>query len=305
MMNTRKISLFLLLTFGISWVSAGILCLAGVAYGSRLSGICTAILFMGAPATAAIIVQKFIYKQPIKEMGLKLREAKGWAFLRIPLIYLLICLSWIGTIALFGNVFHINGFGRMTFDDAEVLANINEVTKALGGPALSKLPFPAEALLIMQIVSSFLAGAIVNTIFTLGEELGWRGFLYNEMQALGFWKSNLLIGITWGFWHAPIILQGHNYPDHRAAGILIMVLFCLPVGYVSAYGRRRTNSVLAPAILHAGINAIGGNLALYSTGSMDIIGGIAGASGAIACAVVLVLVIIIDRKTLLTKPYLA
>jgi membrane protease YdiL (CAAX protease family) len=295
-MNKKKIILFLGIAFGISWLSAGICYVSGVQYGSGLSQILTATFYMCAPAAAAIIVQKLICKQPVSDLGLRLREARGWAFLRIPVLYLLICLAALGVVALFGNVLNIGGFGRLTFKDEEVLANLNQVMSSMGQKGLLKMPFPPAVLLTVQLISSLLVGAIVNTIFTLGEELGWRGFLYNEMKELGFWKSNLIIGVIWGIWHAPVILQGHNYPEHRILGVFLMVAFCVPLGYVMAYLRKRTKSVLAPAILHSGINAMGGNLMLYIIGGNDIYGGVAGFSGILACCLALGYALITDRK---------
>ena len=231
-------------------------------------------------------------------MGLKLREAKGWKFFWIPAFYLLLCVLFLGAVALFGNGLQIYGFGRVTFAPEDVLANINAFMGASGGPAINKLPISPVVLLISQIISSFLVGVIVNTIFTLGEELGWRGFLFNETRQMGFWKSNLLIGIIWGIWHAPLILQGHNYPGHPVAGVLMMILFCIPLGYVMAYLRIKTNSILAPALFHAALNAIGGNLMMYTKGANNLIGGVAGLSGVIASAAILLLIMIFDGKTL-------
>lgn len=297
-MNIKKIVLFLLLAFGISWITALVLFLAGVEYGSALASICVALLYMGAPAIAAIIIQKFVYKQPIIELGLKFREAKGWRFLWIPVFYLLLCFLWMGIVALFGNSFQFYGFGTITFDPDEVLINLNAITNAVGGPVLTEMPLSPAILFTVQIISSFIAGAIVNTIFTMGEELGWRGFLFNETKKIGFWKSNLLIGIIWGLWHAPLILQGHNYPNHPVAGVLMMVLFCIPLGYIMSYLRVKTNSVLAPAIFHGTLNAIGGNLMLYTKGGNDLIGGIAGISGVFTCVLIVLLIVIFDRKTI-------
>lgn len=297
-MDKKKIGLFLLFAFGISWTCGGILYLFGIEYGSTISVFSTAILFMCAPAIAAIVVQKFFYKQPIKDMGLKLREAKGWKFFWIPAIYILLCVLFLGTIALFGNILHIYGFGEITLSTVDVLANINSYMSATGAPAISKLPIHPIALLLSQIVSSFLVGVIINTIPTLGEELGWRGFLFNETKQMGFWKSNLFIGTIWGIWHAPVILQGHNYPDHPVLGVFVMVLFCVPLGYIMSYLRIKTNSVLAPALFHAALNAIGGNLMMYTKNADNLIGGVAGLAGVITGLAILLLIVVFDRKSL-------
>jgi uncharacterized protein len=39
----------------------------------------------------------------------------------------------------------------------------------------------------------------------LGEELGWRGFVLNELQKkYSPIKSAIIIGVVWGFWHTPL-----------------------------------------------------------------------------------------------------
>ena len=58
-MDRKKIGLFLLFAFGISWTCAGILYLFGVEFGSKTSAYSIAALFMCAPAFSAIIVQKY------------------------------------------------------------------------------------------------------------------------------------------------------------------------------------------------------------------------------------------------------
>ena len=62
--------------------------------------------------------------------------------------------------------------------------------------------------LFLTIVTGMMAGITVNALAAFGEELGWRGFLLREFKALGFTRASLFIGIIWGVWHTPLILQG-------------------------------------------------------------------------------------------------
>ena len=41
-------------------------------------------------------------------------------------------------------------------------------------------------------------GPTLNAVGALGEEIGWRGFLYKELAPLGFWRCSLVTGgLTW------------------------------------------------------------------------------------------------------------
>ena len=64
----------------------------------------------------------------------------------------------------------------------------------------------------------------------MGEELGWRGFLLPKLLPIGQWKAILVSGLIWGFWHAPVIAQGHNFPRHPYWGILVMMFACMLLG---------------------------------------------------------------------------
>ena len=84
----------------------------------------------------------------------------------------------------------------------------------------------------------------------LNEEIGWRGLLQRELGFMEFWKSSLTIGVIWGIWHAPIILQGHNYPEHPVIGVFMMTIWCILLAPIFSYIRLKSKSVIAAAIMH-------------------------------------------------------
>ena len=43
--------------------------------------------------------------------------------------------------------------------------------------------------------------AVVGLFNTLGEELGWRGFLQDALRPLAWWKRWALVGAMWCGWH--------------------------------------------------------------------------------------------------------
>ncbi len=79
---------------------------------------------------------------------------------------------------------------------------------------------PTGLIVAIQIAISFTLGPLINTLLALGEELGWRGFLLPSLLPLGQWRAILMSGLIWGVWHAPAILQGHNYPSQPVLGVV-------------------------------------------------------------------------------------
>ncbi|HMC86701.1 MAG TPA: hypothetical protein VKI61_14335 [Chitinophagaceae bacterium] len=73
-MNKKKILLFVLFTFGICLLCALFVHLADIHYGTIESIIFIALIYLPAPALATVIVQKFIYRQPLIVFGFTLKN---------------------------------------------------------------------------------------------------------------------------------------------------------------------------------------------------------------------------------------
>ncbi|MDQ3048849.1 MAG: CPBP family intramembrane metalloprotease [Bacteroidota bacterium] len=295
-MNLKKIAWFVLFAFGISWLSAGIVYACGVPYGSGISVIITAAVYMLAPAISACIVQKLMYKQPLQDLGLDFKIIRWKQFLWLPVMNIAFCILTICMIYLFGNIMNIEGFGEYSLDQDLFNTRMEEIIKASGGPSAPNIPVPPGILLILILFGATLLGGIVNLPATFGEELGWRGWMYNELEPLGFLRSNLITGFIWGIWHAPLILQGHNYPEHPVAGVFMMIPFCTALSFIMSFARKMTNSVLAPAALHGMINSTAGGVMLFCYGSNDLLGNLAGVAGILAATVIVCVLSLINLK---------
>jgi len=99
-----------------------------------------------------------------------------------------------------------------------------------------------------------LVASSVYIIAALGEELFWRGYLWEKMKVRGFWKASLLIGAGWGLWHWPIIVMGRHYPGFPLSGSLTMITFAIFASPLATYYRVRSKSVIGAAIFHAFMN---------------------------------------------------
>ena len=103
-------------------------------------------------------------------------------------------------------------------------------------------------------------GPVINLFFAIGEEIGWRGFLYPALRQRMFTlPACLLVGAIWGLWHTPINLMGHNYgtsyPGFPWLGILGMCLFTTSAGTFLAWLSERSGSLWPAALAHGTINA--------------------------------------------------
>jgi membrane protease YdiL (CAAX protease family) len=125
----------------------------------------------------------------------------------------------------------------------------------------------AFELLVIQVVQLVAIGPIINIIPTLGEELGWRGYLLPKLRCFFSDRAAIIItGAIWGIWHLPVIVMGHNYGTGYAGypwlGILAMVVFCVVLGTIEGYISLKLESAIPAAMIHSTINA-GAGLPIY------------------------------------------
>jgi len=133
--------------------------------------------------------------------------------------------------------------------------------------------------LVSVSVVGILAGPTLNAVYAVGEEVGWRGFLLYELRGLGFWRASAGIGIVWGLWHTPLILQGYNYPGYPIIGIGMMVVFTALQTPLLVFVRLKANSVFASAVFHGTLNGLGTLTVIAVTGGNNLTASMVGMSG--------------------------
>lgn len=77
--------------------------------------------------------------------------------------------------------------------------------RTLLGLALG-VPVAGDAGLLLPLLAAVPAVLVLQSVFAIGEELGWRGWLQTELRPLGFWAGALLTGGAWALWHLPVVL---------------------------------------------------------------------------------------------------
>jgi membrane protease YdiL (CAAX protease family) len=109
----------------------------------------------------------------------------------------------------------------------------------------------------------------LGLVLSLGEELGWRGYLLPRLEFLGAWAAVLLTGLMHAVFHLPIILLTGLY--HAGGNTLVVVpLFLLSVtlvGMFLGYLRLSTGSVWPAVLGHSAHNSIWAAFAACSAGS--------------------------------------
>ncbi|MDX9993155.1 MAG: CPBP family intramembrane glutamic endopeptidase [Anaerolineales bacterium] len=283
MLDKKALAWYLAIAFGFSWILFS-LPLAFRALDEQTVAairlVCWVIAMWG-PGIAALITTLFVLKEPISSLGLK-RFGKfryylaAW-FVPPVLVALVIPFSIL--------------FGLAEYDpNLTVLQNMAALAPKDSG-------ITVQILLIVQLAQGLLLGPLLNVFATMGEELGWRGFLLPKLLPLGQWKAILLSGVIWGVWHAPAILQGHNYPGHPVAGVFMMILFCVAIGAVMSWLYLATKSTWAPAFGHGAVNAWGGlPLIFLVAGYNPLWGGtIASLTGVIVTALFIGLLVLLKQ----------
>lgn len=245
MLQRKPLLWFLILTFAISWP----LFLIPLAFKGnpatyqQIAVLCWTLAMWG-PGIAAILTTLLVAKRPFSD--LRLNKLGKFRFYVIAwfLPPLLASLAVILTIIL--------GTGVLDPDFTTMKQIADQTAKASGQS------MPVTLLIIIQLAQGLILGPVINIFATMGEELGWRGFLLPKLLPIGQWKAILFSGLIWGFWHAPAIAQGHNFPGHPFWGIVVMMLGCVLLGAIFSWLYLKTRSPWSAALAHGSVNAWGG-----------------------------------------------
>lgn len=235
----KRLLLFIVLTIGITWLVFLLIPISGQAYGSGLSLIILTVA-MFIPALGNVLT-RLITKEGFGNMYLH-PHFKG----NIRL-YLLVFFGPTVLLLVSGVVYFLIFPGNFDVDLTVLKAS---------APA----GFSAGALLAIQILQVAVIGPVINIIPTMGEELGWRGYLLPKLRLLLSDRAALAVtGAIWGLWHLPVIVMGHNYGTDYVGypwlGILAMIVFCIVLGVIEGYFTIRMESAIPAAMIHSTVNA--------------------------------------------------
>lgn len=264
-LETKRITIFLAITFGLAWGVSLIIYLTGGLQNSpilipdtpiSLAFLLLAIPVMWSPAIGNILT-RLITKEGWQNNYLRPHFKRSWRYWAA---------AWFlpGILTIAGMAFYFLLFPH-NFDPD--LAKIQDLIAS----SMPGVDINVWAIVAAQTIQAMLLAPLLNSVATFGEEFGWRGYLQPKLMPLGGRKAMLLLGIIWGVWHWPIILMGHNYgldyPGAPFLGPLAMIWFCLVLGIFLGWVTLKSNSVWPAVIGHAAINGIASLGVLFTQGT--------------------------------------
>ena len=272
-LDTRRITVFLLFAFGIAWATALVIYLTGGLVNSPLlidtpvfklplSTVLLATIYMFAPLMA-VVFTRLTTREGWGNAWLRPHFRQGWPYWAV---------AWVAPTLLFllGAAIFFAIFPH--FFDAELgtLQGILDTQTAQLGQEV-ELPFPLWVMAVIQMVQAIVISPLANSLFTFGEEWGWRGYLQPKLMGLGWRRAMIAMGIIWGVWHWPVIFMGYeygfDYPGAPWLGPLTFLWFtCLGgtfLGWLTIKGR----SVWPAVIGHAAMNGTAALPVLFTQGT--------------------------------------
>jgi len=218
-MRTKKISLFLLITFAATWISWWFLSVIKQDDTQIFSNPVYFILFfLGgiAPTIAAYLAIKYSDKE-FKKFNKSVLKIRVNVWLYVFSILLIIGVRYLA-IWIYGLFYE---------------------------PVWSDLSPQFISLIPLTLIMVPLGGL---------EELGWRGLLLPELsKKISFQISALVVSIIWAVWHLPMFFI-HGL-SHYQSDFLVFTIQTIGLGLVLAWLFGRTKSIFLCVLFHAFYNA--------------------------------------------------
>lgn len=200
-------------------------------------------LLMFIPLVNGVFVQKVILKRPILGLnGLGFRLGKKKYLLLAPLY------SFLFIISVYGISFLLN----------PDLFSIEQAYKAIQETVTYNKNASLFTNILIAGILQLLLAPLLNIFIFLGEEVGWRGFLYPSLISVFGRKGLIFGGLIWGVWHTPMIyFYDLNFGDNHHPGLIFMIFFSILAGIILQFIYEKSNSIYSVALMHGMLNISG------------------------------------------------
>lgn len=254
----RRVGLFVLFAFGISWTVAVAIYMTGgigaqspeVFAGVRLWYVLVATAYMFAPMLANILTRA-VTGEGWKDLYLRPRIRRNWKW-------------WIGAWVIPPALVYLGAALFFVLFPRFLGITTTALSEALGMTTGQISGIGPQELILISAAAALTINTAVNCVATFGEEFGWRAYLLPKLLPLGGRRAVVFSGLVWGVWHWPIIMMGYNYPESPVLGSLAMVYFTVIAGVFLGWVTLRGESVWPAVIAHAAINANAGIVLLLA-----------------------------------------
>ncbi len=255
-MDKKKVIKFVAIVYGIVWA----LQIIGAILQDKLGGTKGLFAFRGSLVISMFIpmIVAFFLKADFKGMGWK-PKFKGnikWLLLSILLPTVCAILGWILFFIVFPDLYSMDGsylikvYESVGMDAEAAMSQINESGMDM------------KTMFLLSIVMCIVEVPFINMLTGIGEEVGWRGFLYPElMKGMSRVKAWLLGGIIWAAFHFPAMIfggyeYGKNYIGAPVFGLAAFTIACIALGIMHEIIYDKTKCIWYPALFHGAINGV-------------------------------------------------
>jgi membrane protease YdiL (CAAX protease family) len=252
-MDTKKVIKYVIITYAIAWTIQTLVSLY-VVNNPTQKGL---LVFQFGLATCmfAPLIATLLVKADFKSIGWKPRFKGniGWlifaAYVALPLTVTGAVLFYV----LFPDLFDTTGSYLVVQGEQS------------GVDAMAQLE--AQGLnygsyLALSLGPAIIAAPFLNISTAIGEEAGWRGFLYPELKKRFSYPVTWMIGgAIWAAFHFPAMLiagyeYGTDYIGHPWLGLIVFTLFCIMIGSIEQIVYDKTKCIWYAALFHGSINAM-------------------------------------------------
>lgn len=211
-------------------------------------------LYMFTPLLAALLVGFVRWRRPgrvFRELGvIPLRPARCIIGHCLIAVLIFIGVGFLATL-----VAGALGVVQLDLVHFSGLRAAIEARDPNAGRYLSQSGFPVVAFL-------FALGSVAGIVLPLslpvmiGEEIGWRGFLFPRLLTAGVWPAMLISGLIHGLWHGPQLFIQLRSGAMGAADVVTFLIGTTVFGVVLGWLRLASRSVWPAVLAHAVNNTL-------------------------------------------------
>ena len=252
-MDKKKIVKYVIITYAIAWLFQ----IPAAIYYLKNPGLTGMSVFkFGAAASMfAPILAAFIANKGLKGMGWipKLKGNVKWIIWAILIPVIVVSAGAALFFAIFPDLFDTTG---------SYLVQQGEMMGADMMAQLQEKGVSYKTYILISALSACTTGAFINMFLAVGEEAGWRGFLYPELRkGMGRVPAWIIGGTIWSIFHFPLMIiagyeYGTTYLGAPVLGPIVFTVNCIVMGVLIEIIYDKTKCIWFPALFHGVINAV-------------------------------------------------